>query len=106
MSDLPLPTARFLSRDQAASYVGVGVTTFDAEVRAGLWPPAMRRGAKACALTWDRSLLDRAADRLAGLIEVGAKGADLAAAEQAALEATERGTPASNRNQKRNTHAA
>jgi hypothetical protein len=106
MSDnLPLPSARFLTREQAASYVGVGVTTFDGEVRAGIWPPAMRRGTKTSALTWDRKLLDRAADRLGGLIEANAPGADLAAAEQAALEAS-RGTPAKNRHQHRHTKAA
>src|ERR1700749_308006 len=95
--DLPLPSPRFLTREQSASYVGVGVTTFDAEGRAGIWPPAMRRGARTSALTWDPKLLDRAADRLGGLIEASAPGADLAASEQAALEATARGTPAKNR---------
>lgn len=104
--DLPLLSPRFLTREQAASYVGVGVGTFDAEVRAGTWPPAMRRGAKGAALTWDRRLLDLAADRLGGLIEANAPGADLIAAEQAALEATKRGTPATNRHQHRNPKAA
>lgn len=103
--DLPLPYARFLTREQAAAYVGVGTSTFDAEVRAGTWPAAMRRGARGAALTWDRRLLDRAADRLGGLADDAAPGADLVAAEQAALEAT-RGTPAPNRTQLRHTKAA
>lgn len=103
---LPLPFARFLTREQAAQYVGVGVTTFDAEVRAGMWPSAMRRGAKASALTWDIRLLDRAADRLAGIVEAATPGADLAAAEQAALRATEVGPTTHNRNQHRHTKAA
>jgi hypothetical protein len=48
---------RFLTRAEAAAHLGVGVTTFDAEVRDGVWPPAMRRGTKTSALTWDRRLL-------------------------------------------------
>lgn len=106
MNDLPLPTARFLSREQAAAYVGVSATTFDAELRAGVWPAAFKRGGKATGLTWDRRLLDRAADRLGGLGDVMAPGADLLAAEQAALDATARGTPAPNRHQHRNAKAA
>jgi hypothetical protein len=105
MTDLPLPAVRFLTREQAAAYVGVGATTFAAEVAQGIWPPPMRRGAKGTALTWDRLLLDRACDRLAGLIEATAPGADLAAAEQAALEATRRGTTQANRRQHRNAPA-
>jgi hypothetical protein len=89
MSDnLPLPSARFLTREQSAAYVGVGVTTFDAEVRAGVWLPAMPRGARESLLTWNRRLFDHTADRLGGLIEAYAPGNDLAAAEQAALEAS------------------
>lgn len=107
MSDgLPLPTARFLSQEQAAAYVGVSVTTFVAEIKAGIWPPAFKRGAKTTGLTWDRMLLDRAADRLAGFINTTSPDAALTAAEQAALEATERGTPAPNRHQHRNAKAA
>ena len=58
---------RYLSRDEAARYVGVGVDVFDREVAAGLWPAARRRGAKAARLTWDKHALDLAADKDSGL---------------------------------------
>jgi hypothetical protein len=106
MSDsLPLPQARFLTRDQAAAYLGVGATTFNQEVQAGIWPPAMKRGTKGSALTWDIKLLDRAADRLGGLLAAEASDAGLAAAEQAALEATRRGPSQANRPQHRHAKA-
>lgn len=57
---------RILSRDQAATYVGVSTTLFDREVAAGKWPPPVRRGEKGGRLTWDRLALDRAADALYG----------------------------------------
>jgi hypothetical protein len=66
-SALPLPAARFLTRQQAAIYVGVSVSTFDHEVQTGLWPRGRRRGVKGGRLTWDRALLDAAADRQSGL---------------------------------------
>lgn len=103
MSDPPL-IPRFLTREQAAHYLGVGTTTFDREVAAGIWPPPMRRGVKLTALTWDRLLLDRAADRLAGLVDAHAPGDDLAAAEQRALEAS-RDTTRPARTQKRQAAA-
>lgn len=74
-------TPRFLSREQAAAYVGVGATVFDAEVRAGLWPPARQRGARAGRLTWDRCALDAWADAASGLQP--APAAPLAAPPQA-----------------------
>lgn len=52
---------------QAAIYVGVSVSTFDHEVRIGIWPRGRRRGVKGGRLTWDRALLDAAADRQGGL---------------------------------------
>jgi hypothetical protein len=58
---------RFLTREQAAAYVGVGVTTFEQEVALGMWPQPMRRGQRAARVTWDRLALDAAADRAAGL---------------------------------------
>lgn len=58
---------RFLSRVEAAAYVGVSAATFDAEVNAGLWPAARRRGLKGTRLTWDRVLLDAFADRTSGI---------------------------------------
>lgn len=66
----PLPSGlvpRFLSRTEAAAYVGVSTSTFDQEVSLGWWPGARRRGAKGTRLTWDRLLLDAAADRASGL---------------------------------------
>jgi predicted DNA-binding transcriptional regulator AlpA len=104
--ELPLPSRRFLTRTQAASYVGVSSRTFDAEVKNGLWPGPMRRGGRETALTWDRNLLDRAADRLGGMVAADSADASLAAAEQAALEAASRGTPAKGRNQHRHQKAA
>lgn len=94
----PLLAPRFLTRDQAAAYLGVGTTTFDREVADGIWPRATRRGSKGGALTWDRVLLDRAADRLAGIDGGMAEDAALEAATQMALEAT-RGTAQKNRRQ-------
>lgn len=58
---------RFLSREDAAAYLGVCPNTFDSEVKSGMWPPPMRRGAKLRAVTWDRRALDAAADRHSGL---------------------------------------
>ncbi|WP_431856634.1 helix-turn-helix transcriptional regulator [Azospirillum sp.] len=53
---------RFLSREQAAAYLGVSASTFDEEVTAGIWPPGVRRGAREGRITWDRVALDRAVD--------------------------------------------
>ncbi len=97
----PVEHRRFLTREQAAGFLGVSVRTFDDEVRAGMWPPATRRGAKGSALTWDRVLLDRAADRLAGLAAATSWGPDMQSAERAALEATARGPATSNRHKHR-----
>lgn len=58
---------RFLGREAAAAYLGVSVDVFDDEVREGVWPAARPRGAKGGRLTWDRVLLDAAADRASGL---------------------------------------
>lgn len=60
---------RFLSRAQAAAYLGVSTDTFTAEVAAGTWPQGRPRGDKGGKLTWDRILLDRAADGWGGLLE-------------------------------------
>lgn len=95
MSESPrwLPATRFLSRTQAAAYLGVSARTFDAEVASGMWPSAMRRGGKSTALTWDRHLLDRAADRLSGLVESGTQDRALDAAEARALEVSREPRP-------------
>lgn len=57
---------RYLSREEAARYVGVPPEVFDAEVQAGQWPTARRRGADGRLLTWDRCDLDSAADLASG----------------------------------------
>lgn len=71
LTDLPF-WPRMLSREEAARYVGVSDDVFDQEVKAGIWPPALRRGAKGGRGTWDRIMLDRAADRASGLEAVAA----------------------------------
>ncbi len=53
---------RLLTREQAAAYCGVGVTTFTAWVRRGIIPgplPATHR--------WDRKAIDAALDVLSGI---------------------------------------
>lgn len=66
ITDLPF-WPRLLSHEEAARYVGVSAQVFDQECRAGLWPPALRRGNSGGRLTWDRLALDRAADRASHL---------------------------------------
>jgi hypothetical protein len=58
---------RFLSREDAARYLGVCVDSFDAEVRAGMWPAGVARGAKGGRLMWDKAALDATVDRISGL---------------------------------------
>lgn len=100
-------TPRFLNKTQAAAYLGVSLPTFDIEIRNGLWPQPMRRGAKETSLTWDKVMLDAAADRLAGAHHVTpAAENELAAAERAALEASKRGTAKAIRPQHRHSKAA
>ncbi len=48
---------RWLSRKEAARYVGRGVTKFMAEVKAGIWPGPDDRG------LWDKVALDRESDK-------------------------------------------
>ena len=70
MGETVLPNGlvpRFLSRDEAAAYLGVSVGTFDHEVSRGLWPRPLRRGTKGWRLTWDRLALDAPADLASGL---------------------------------------
>jgi hypothetical protein len=79
---------RCLARTEAAAYLGVGVDTFDAEVKAGVWPAGFPRGGKGGKLTWDRRLLDAALDRQSGLVSNGADvPAPIVATEAAALDA-------------------
>jgi hypothetical protein len=62
---------RYLPEADAARYLGVPVSTFRFEVAAGMWPAPVARGARAgrrgVVLTWDRLLLDGAADALSRL---------------------------------------
>lgn len=58
---------RYLSREEAARYVGVSPDVFDTEVDTGHWPVARRRGGKGGRLTWDRVSLDAAADLASGI---------------------------------------
>ena len=53
---------RYLTREQAAAYVGVSTDTFDIELKESVWPAPFKRGASGGRLTWDRLLLDSAAD--------------------------------------------
>jgi predicted DNA-binding transcriptional regulator AlpA len=62
LSRLPLSLApRGLSRVQAAEYIGVGVTKFDAMVDDGRMPRAKKIDGR---LVWDRIKLDEAFDAL------------------------------------------
>jgi hypothetical protein len=70
ITDMPA-WPRFLSREEAAGYVGVSEPIFDAEVAEGKWPAGMRRGRKGGRITWDRVAIDRAADRQSGLLGAG-----------------------------------
>ncbi len=65
----PLPPGllpRWLSRVQAAAYLGVSPRIFDEERKAGRWPAGEPRGLSATkrSLRWDRLALDAASDRL------------------------------------------
>lgn len=60
----PSLAPRGLSREQAAAYVGVSTTTFDALVKSGKMPKPKRP--KESRTIWDRRQLDRAFDRLPG----------------------------------------
>ena len=58
---LPLPTRRGLSRAEAAGYVGIGVSKFDALVVDGRMPKALRIDGRRL---WDVRQLDSAFDAL------------------------------------------
>jgi hypothetical protein len=77
--DLPF-WPRYLSRDEAARYLGVSVDVFDDEVRAGRWPRGTGRGARGGRLTWDRQTLDSAADSWTGREPAGQSSQDAATA--------------------------
>jgi hypothetical protein len=58
---------RFLNLNEAAAYVGVSPNVFLIEMKQQVWPAPKQRGTKAGLATWDRALLDAAADRASGL---------------------------------------
>lgn len=94
-SALPAGLApRYLTREQAAAYLGVSADTFAWEVEQGHWPAAVRRGRKGGLVTWDRLALDDRADLRSGRCAIdassGAEAAQLADAQAAAEGAANR----------------
>lgn len=73
---LPPPTRRGLHREEAAAYVGIGPTKFDAMVVDGRMPKAKQIDGRR---VWDRLAIDRAFEALPG-------GEDLAQADQDAAD--------------------
>ncbi len=65
---LPPPTRRGLSRVEAADYIGVGASKFDAMVSEGQMPKAKKLGGRR---VWDVRALDRFFDALPGGDESG-----------------------------------
>ena len=59
----PPPTARGLSREAAANYIGVSASLFDEMVRDGRMPRPKRINSRT---VWDVRAIDRAFDRLPG----------------------------------------
>jgi hypothetical protein len=76
---------RWLTRQQAARYVGVSARTFNDEVKAGTWPAGVPRGLSRTkrSLRWDRAALDATSDRMAKLSPTGAPTLEEAADEWA-----------------------
>lgn len=56
---------RVLSRGQAAKYLGLGISTFDRLVEAGLMPKPLKLPMRK--VLWDRRAIDHALDRLSGM---------------------------------------
>ncbi len=61
---LPLPTRRGLSRVEAAEYIGVGASKFDAMVSDGRMPKPKKIDGRR---VWDVRSLDRSFDTLPGV---------------------------------------
>jgi predicted DNA-binding transcriptional regulator AlpA len=57
----PAPVRRGLSRAEAAEYIGIGTTKFDALVQDGRMPKPKRIDGR---IIWDRVAVDRAFDGL------------------------------------------
>lgn len=99
---------RYLTREQAAIYLGVGKDTFTDEVTAGFWPHGRARGGRGGKLTWDRKLLDLEADRFANLSPTS-HAAEQDGPPDPAIEALDRridGQAAQNGHQRRHQAAA
>jgi predicted DNA-binding transcriptional regulator AlpA len=58
--------ARGFSRNEAAAYVGLGVTFFDEKVAEGVLPKPLKIGKRKL---WDRRELDAAFDKLKGSVQ-------------------------------------
>lgn len=90
----PVEAKRFLSRPEAAAYLGVSASTFAEEVLSGMWPAPTRRGRTGRALTWDKAALDRAADCVSGIAPTASPaGVDHVARAEAAILERLRGSP-------------
>lgn len=63
ISALPLPTRRGLSRVEAAGYIGIGASKFDAMVADGRMPKPKKIDGRR---VWDVRSLDRSFDALPG----------------------------------------
>ena len=59
---IPIEQRRGLTKIEAAAYVGVCASTFDAAIREGKYPAATLPGQR-----WDKRALDAALDKLSGL---------------------------------------
>jgi predicted DNA-binding transcriptional regulator AlpA len=70
----PGVSPRLFSREEAAAYCGLSPNSFDAEVKAGTFPPpmALKRVER---LLWDRKALDLALDsKIATVVDLGSDG--------------------------------
>lgn len=63
MAVCPPPTARGLSREGAADYIGISASLFDEMVKDGRMPKPKRINSRT---VWDLHAVDRAFDRLPG----------------------------------------
>jgi hypothetical protein len=80
---------RGLSREAAAAYVGLSLSSFDTARRAGEYPRATLPGKR-----FDRILIDKAADKLSGVKESAPDPLDEWIAKRAAREKAEAAAPA------------
>lgn len=66
---------RLLTRDQAATYMGMSANSFEREVEAGRFPGPVKLSRVRLRL-WDRAALDRTLDRASGIGLELAEGGD------------------------------